>query len=98
MPKNKILITVNPSSHRDMVKDALTRAGWTVSGSGYDLVNNVGDLECRPPSGASPKEFGPAIIPCNLPFLPDELPADNPLPGPHPEAEEPPGKLGDLPS
>jgi hypothetical protein len=92
----KILITVKPSSHRDMVKDALTRAGWTVSGSGYDHVNNMGYLECHLPQGARAGEFYQAWVDCNLPFGPkgpvprDQLPADNPLPGPRPEAEPPP--------
>ena len=91
-----IRIKVKPGSHRDMVKDALVRAGWKIIDSGYDLVEQVGDLGCRPPPGATPDEFHPSPIPCDLPPGPggplpaDQLPAADPLPGPHPEAEPPP--------
>ena len=50
-----------------MVKDALLKAGWTFTGSGYDLEDDIGDLDGVPPSGASPKEFGPMPIAVNLP-------------------------------
>lgn len=50
-----------------MAKHALEAAGWKVVDSGYMLMTDTGDLGCQPPPGASPKEFGPVITPCNLP-------------------------------
>ncbi len=58
----EILIQVKPSSHRDMVKHALRVAGWTITGSGYALDTDTGDLISIPPSGASISEFGPAMV------------------------------------
>lgn len=67
MKLNEIVITIKPSSHRDMVKHALTTAGFKITGSGYSLMEDEGDLVATPPCGASPDEFGPAIIKTNLP-------------------------------
>ena len=85
-----INITVKPSSYRDMVKDALLKAGWTFTGSGYDLEDDIGDLDGVPPSGASPKEFGPMPIPVNPPFNPQQIP-DKPVPGGSQTPNKPPG-------
>ena len=50
-----------------MVKHALEGAGFNITGSGYDLETNTGDLIVLPPAGALPDEFHPATIPLNLP-------------------------------
>lgn len=67
MKPNEILITVKPLRCRDVVKHFLEKAGCEITGSGYMLPTDIGDLVVVLPEGTSPEEYGPAIQACNLP-------------------------------
>jgi len=63
----ELIVTVKPSKFRDMVQHSLEKAGFKITGSGYMIPTDTGDLTAEIPSGASPDEFGPVVTPCNLP-------------------------------